>query len=177
MFTRKGAVPGAEASVPVRNHLGRSWRSVAGSVPIRHAWGHPMWTTRNRARCDRSRLRCPGGLTDAEWALVTPLVPPARHGGSKADGGRARGCQRPHACAGHRLPVAGDPPGTWPRAAPPSATRRAGTGTAPWGASTTRPMCNAARWPGARPARQRPSLKAGDVMMPGSGVSAAAGPG
>ena len=95
----------------------------------------------------------------------------------QADGGRARGRQRSHACAGHRLPVACDPPGTWPRAAPPSATRRAGTGTAPWSASTTRSMCDAARWPGARPARQRPSLKAGDVIKAGSGVSAAVGPG
>ena len=30
----------------------------------------PMWTIENRARYDRSRLRYPSDLTDAEWALV-----------------------------------------------------------------------------------------------------------
>ena len=28
-----------------------------------------MWTTENRARYDRSRLRYPSDLTDDEWAL------------------------------------------------------------------------------------------------------------
>jgi transposase len=42
-----------------------------------------MWTNENRARYDRSRLRYPSGLTDAEWALVEPLIPPAKRGGNK----------------------------------------------------------------------------------------------
>ena len=42
-----------------------------------------MWTAENRARYDRSRLRCPSDLTDAEWALVEPLIPPAKRGGNK----------------------------------------------------------------------------------------------
>jgi transposase len=42
-----------------------------------------MWTNENRARYDRSRLRYPSDLTDAEWALVAPLIPPAKHGGNK----------------------------------------------------------------------------------------------
>ena len=29
-----------------------------------------MWTTENRARYDRNRLRYPSDLTDAEWALI-----------------------------------------------------------------------------------------------------------
>jgi transposase len=40
-----------------------------------------MWTTRNRARYYRDDLRYPSDLTDAEWALVEPLIPPAKHGG------------------------------------------------------------------------------------------------
>ena len=40
-----------------------------------------MWTTGNRARHDRGKLRYPSGLTEAEWALVEPLMPPAKHGG------------------------------------------------------------------------------------------------
>jgi transposase len=42
-----------------------------------------MWTTTNRARYDRSKLRYPSDLTDAEWALVAPLIPPAKRGGDK----------------------------------------------------------------------------------------------
>src|SRR5258707_3712806 len=40
-----------------------------------------MWTTNNRARYDRSFLRYPSDLTDDEWALVEPLIPPAKRGG------------------------------------------------------------------------------------------------
>jgi transposase len=42
-----------------------------------------MWTTENRARYDRSRLRYPSDLTDAEWNLIAPLIPPAKRGGNK----------------------------------------------------------------------------------------------
>lgn len=42
-----------------------------------------MWTSENRARYDRSTLRYPSDLTDAEWALVAPLIPPAKRGGNK----------------------------------------------------------------------------------------------
>jgi transposase len=42
-----------------------------------------MWTNENRGRYDRSKLRYPSDLTDEEWALVTRLIPPAKHGGNK----------------------------------------------------------------------------------------------
>src|SRR5689334_18340831 len=42
-----------------------------------------MWTTENRAKYDRSGLRYPSDLTDAEWSLVGPLIPPAKRGGNK----------------------------------------------------------------------------------------------
>jgi transposase len=42
-----------------------------------------MWTNENRGRYDRSTLRYPSDLTDAEWALVGPLIPPAKRGGNK----------------------------------------------------------------------------------------------
>ena len=35
-----------------------------------------MWTNENRARYDRSHLRYPSDLTDDEWKLVEPLIPP-----------------------------------------------------------------------------------------------------
>ena len=42
-----------------------------------------MWTTKNRARYDRSKLRYPSDLADAEWAHVVALIPPARSGGNR----------------------------------------------------------------------------------------------
>ena len=33
-----------------------------------------MWTKKNRARYDRSKLRYPSDLTDEEWQLVEPLI-------------------------------------------------------------------------------------------------------
>ena len=42
-----------------------------------------MWTNENRHRYDRSRLRYPSDLTDPEWALIEPLITPAKRGGNK----------------------------------------------------------------------------------------------
>ena len=42
-----------------------------------------MWTTRNSKRYDCSRLRYPSDLTEDEWVLVAPLIPPAKRGGAK----------------------------------------------------------------------------------------------
>jgi transposase len=42
-----------------------------------------MWTKENRRRYDRSKLRYPSDLTDDEWELVKPLIPPAKRGGNR----------------------------------------------------------------------------------------------
>jgi transposase len=42
-----------------------------------------MWTNENRVRYDRSKLRYPSDVTDEEWALIGPLIPPAKRGGNK----------------------------------------------------------------------------------------------
>ena len=42
-----------------------------------------MWTPENRARYDRSLLRYPSDLTELEWSLIWPLIPPAKSGGNK----------------------------------------------------------------------------------------------
>ena len=44
-----------------------------------------MWTTENRSRYDRARLRYPSDLTDDEWSHVEPLIPPAKRGGRKRE--------------------------------------------------------------------------------------------
>jgi transposase len=42
-----------------------------------------MWTNENRARYDRRGLRYPSDLTDEEWTLIGPMIPPAKRGGNK----------------------------------------------------------------------------------------------
>src|SRR5690349_903252 len=42
-----------------------------------------MWKPENRLAANRSCHRYPSDLTDAEWAIVAPMIPPARHGGRR----------------------------------------------------------------------------------------------
>ena len=42
-----------------------------------------MWTSKNRARYDRSKLRYPSDLSDEEWLLIEPLIAPGKSGGGK----------------------------------------------------------------------------------------------
>jgi transposase len=42
-----------------------------------------MWTVEQRQAHDRAGLRYPSDLTDTEWALVAPFIPPAKRGGRK----------------------------------------------------------------------------------------------
>ena len=42
-----------------------------------------MWTKKNRGRYNRDHLRYPSDLTDDEWSLIVPELPPAKPGGNK----------------------------------------------------------------------------------------------
>jgi len=42
-----------------------------------------MWTAETRDRYNRDHLRYPSDLTDEEWSLVSPLIPPAKRGGRR----------------------------------------------------------------------------------------------
>jgi len=42
-----------------------------------------MWKPEHRATADRRGLRYESDLTDAEWALVAPLIRPAKRGGQE----------------------------------------------------------------------------------------------
>lgn len=42
-----------------------------------------MWTPEHRQAARRVDLRYDSDLTDEEWALIAPLIPPARRGGRK----------------------------------------------------------------------------------------------
>src|ERR1035437_1676286 len=59
------------------------------------------WTIKNRPRYNRDKLRYPSDLTEAEWAHIKPLIPPAKRGGGK----------RRYVCSEYRMPVALHPEG------------------------------------------------------------------
>jgi transposase len=40
-----------------------------------------MWTAEHRRCADRRGLRYPSDMTDEDWALVAPSIPPAKRGG------------------------------------------------------------------------------------------------
>jgi transposase len=42
-----------------------------------------MWKPEHRRAAERNGLRYPSDLSDAEWAIAGPMIPPARHGGRK----------------------------------------------------------------------------------------------
>lgn len=44
-----------------------------------------MWTPDHRRASDRRGLRYPSDLTDAEWTLIEPMIPPAKHGGRRRE--------------------------------------------------------------------------------------------
>ena len=42
-----------------------------------------MWTSENRPKYNRDKLRYPSDLTDDEWSHIEPLILPAKRGGRK----------------------------------------------------------------------------------------------
>jgi transposase len=44
-----------------------------------------MWTAEHRRMAVRRGLRYPSDLTDGEWALIEPLIPPAKRGGRRRE--------------------------------------------------------------------------------------------
>jgi len=42
-----------------------------------------MWDRETRQRHSRAGLRYPSDLTDTEWGLIEPFIPPARRGGRR----------------------------------------------------------------------------------------------
>ena len=59
--------------------------SLSGDPNLRLG-GAEMWKPEHRRAAERRGLRYPSDLTDAEWALVEPMIPPAKRGGASARG-------------------------------------------------------------------------------------------
>ena len=67
---------------PSGNILSR-WNRLCFNAPVPIRGVGTMWTDENRAHYDRSKLRYPSDLTDQEWSLIEPLIPPAKPGGNR----------------------------------------------------------------------------------------------
>ena len=65
-----------------------------------------MWTEITRRQYERSGLRYASDMTDEEWNLIMPLLPPAKRLGRPSDDGLARGAERDPLHGAHGLPVA-----------------------------------------------------------------------
>ena len=111
-----------------------------------------MWTAENRPRYNRDKLRYPSDLTDQEWALIAPLIPPAKRGGGKRRVDMrevvnavmyilSTGCQWRYL------------PKTCRPKAPCMITSACGTGMARWIASIMRSTSSVGRKPSAKPKR------------------------
>lgn len=68
-----------------------------------------MWKPNHRLTAGWCSLRYPSDLSDAEWMLVAPMMPPARRGGRRRC---TRGVERNFLCAVDRLPMEGDAEGS-----------------------------------------------------------------
>src|ERR1700736_3266733 len=44
-----------------------------------------MWKPEHRRAADRHGLRCPSDLSDSEWTLIEPAIPPAKRGGCRRE--------------------------------------------------------------------------------------------
>ena len=101
-----------------------------------------MWMPEHRAAADRRGLRYPSDLTDVEWALVAPLIRPAKRGGRPRSVDVREGLNAIFyvlwtGCQWKALPKDLSPRST--------VEYLAGTGTERWGASTLRSMSGCGR--------------------------------
>ena len=64
-----------------------------------------MWTTANRPKYNRDKLRYPSDLTGEEWAHIEALIPAAKHGGRKRNVD-VREVVNGIMCAEHGVPMA-----------------------------------------------------------------------
>jgi len=55
------------------------------AAPESSTGGAEMWKPEHRRAAARHGLRYPSDLTDAEWVLVEPMIPPAKRGGRRRE--------------------------------------------------------------------------------------------
>ena len=111
-----------------------------------------MWKPEHRRAACRRGLRYPSDLTECEWALVEPLIPPAKRGGRR----RTIDVREVLNAIFYVLST-GCQWNALPKDLPPKSTvydiLTCGIGTAHWSASTTPFMLPPASRRGGKPAR------------------------
>src|ERR687897_150177 len=124
-----------------------------------------MWKLEHRASADRRGLRYESDLTDAEWALVGSLIPPAKRGGRP----RTVNVREVLNAIFYVLWTGLRFRRTCRRAARSGSTWTCGIGTARWAASTTRSMWRSESRRAEKRARRRRSLTARLRRVPSKG--------
>src|SRR5580704_1465072 len=92
-----------------------------------------MWKPEHRRAADRHGLRYPNDLSDSEWALIEPAIPPAKRGGRRREVN-----VREVLNAIFYVLSTGCPWQTLPKDLPRILISCCGIGTARWSASITR---------------------------------------
>ena len=65
------------------NFLSANQSDVIPCQALDSAEERPMWKPEHRRAADRTGLRYPSDLSDAEWLIVEPMIPPAKRGGRR----------------------------------------------------------------------------------------------
>jgi transposase len=58
---------------------------IPSLAPESRLRGADMWKPEHRRAADRHGLRYPSDLSDREWALIEPAIPPAKRGGRRRE--------------------------------------------------------------------------------------------
>jgi hypothetical protein len=56
-----------------------------------------MWTAKNRPRYNRDKLRYPSDLSEEEWALVEPQIPPGKRSTASITSSTSSAATKPNA--------------------------------------------------------------------------------
>jgi putative transposase len=117
-----------------------------------------MWEPERRRAAVRDGLCYPSDLTDAEWALAEPMIPPAKCGGRRREVNVREVLNAIFYVAFDGLPLAGVAEGLAGRRARRIRTSCCGIGMAHWSASIMRSMTPRASTRAGQRARPRRSL-------------------
>src|SRR5208283_4984050 len=72
-----------EGLEPIRKLLESNESVVIPYQALDSAGERPMWKPEHRRAADRTGLRYPSDLSDGEWLIVEPMIPPAKRGGRR----------------------------------------------------------------------------------------------
>jgi transposase len=84
LFYRKSKRESSKEPIPKVVESDESF-VIPCAAPESSTGGAEMWKPEHRRAAVRHGLRYPSDLTDAEWVLVEPMIPPAKRGGRRRE--------------------------------------------------------------------------------------------